>query len=131
MALRCFIVDDSPPFLTAARALLEREGCAVVGVAATIEEALQRVPEAEPDVVLVDVDLGRESGFDLARRFQRETTLDQSRVILISTYTEDDLWELLGGAPAAAFLSKPQLSAAAIRRILDGDTGGPDATLDT
>jgi DNA-binding NarL/FixJ family response regulator len=130
MLLRCFIVDDSPHFLTAAQALLEREGCAVVGVASTTEEALRHVPDADPDVVLVDVDLGSESGFDLARRFQRETTVDQSRVILISTYAEEDLGELLGAAPAAAFLPKSQLSAGAIRRILDEtqDTSGPRRT---
>jgi len=120
MALRCFIVDDSPYFLTAAQALLEREGLAVVGVASTTDEALLRVADADPDVVLVDVDLGsRESGFELARRFQRETTVDQSRVIMISTHAEEDLGELLGAAPAAAFLPKSQLSAGAIRRILD------------
>jgi DNA-binding NarL/FixJ family response regulator len=130
MALRCFIVDDSPPFLTAAQALLESEGLAVVGVASTTEEALRRVADADPDVVLVDVDLGSESGFDLARRFRYEATVDQSRVILISTHAEEDLEELLVAAPAAAFLPKSQLSAGAIRRILDGtqDTSGPRRT---
>jgi DNA-binding NarL/FixJ family response regulator len=121
MVLRCFIVDDSPHFLAAAQALLERDGFAVVGVASTTEEALRRVQDVEPDVVLVDVDLGSESGFDLVRQFQRETTLDQSRVILISTYAEEDLGDLVKAAPAAAFLSKSRLSADAIRRIL-GDT---------
>jgi DNA-binding NarL/FixJ family response regulator len=121
MVLRCFIVDDSPHFLAAAQALLERGGFAVVGVASTTEEALRRVQDVEPDVVLVDVDLGSESGFDLVRRFQRETSLDQSRVILISTYAEEDLGDLVKAAPAAAFLSKSRLSADAIRRIL-GDT---------
>lgn len=126
MALRCFIVDDSPLFLTAAQALLEREGCAVVGVASTTDEALLRVVDADPDVVLVDVDLGSESGFELARRFQRETAVDRSRVILISTHAEEDLGELLGAAPAAAFLPKSELSAGAIQRILDRteDTSG-------
>jgi DNA-binding NarL/FixJ family response regulator len=122
MVLRCFIVDDSPHFLAAAQALLERDGFAVVGVASTTEEALRRVEDIEPDVVLVDVDLGGESGFDLVRRFQRETRLDQSRVILISTYAEEDLGDLVTAAPAAAFLSKSHLSADAIRRII-GDTG--------
>ncbi|TCO39037.1 response regulator receiver domain-containing protein [Kribbella antiqua] len=119
MALRCFIVDDSPHFLAAAQTLLERDGFAVVGVAGSSEEALRRVEDAEPDVVLVDVDLGGESGFDLVRRFERETSLDQSRVILISTYTEEDLGDLVQSAPAAAFLSKSSLSAGAIRGILD------------
>ena len=118
MALRCFIVDDSRPFLAAAQSLLESDGFSVVGVAASAEEALGRVEDAAPDVVLVDVDLGGDSGFELVRRFQRETSLDQSRVILISTYAEEDVAELVKTAPAAAFLSKSQLSAGAIRRIL-------------
>lgn len=127
MALRCFIVDDSSHFLTAARELLEREGCAVVGVASTIDQALRQVEGAEPDVVLVDVNLGTESGFDLARRFDRETSLDRSRVILISTRAEEDVVEPGGQLPAAAFLAKSELSAAAIRRILDGRQGRPGA----
>ncbi len=118
MALRCFIVDDSPHFQAAARNLLERDGLAVVGVASTTDEALRRVEGVDPDVVLVDVDLGDESGFELVRRFQRETSLDRSRVILISTYAEEDLGELVTSAPAAAYLSKSRLSADAIRRIL-------------
>ncbi len=118
MALRCFIVDDSPHFQAAARNLLERDGLAVVGVASTTDEALRRVEGVDPDVVLVDVDLGDESGFELVRRFQRETSLDRSRVILISAYAEEDLGELVTSAPAAAYLSKSRLSADAIRRIL-------------
>ena len=125
MVLRCFIVDDSPQFVDAAQALLEREGVAMVGVASTSEEALRRVEDVKPDVVLIDVDLGDESGFNLARRFQSETSLDPSRVILISTYAEEDLRDLITAAPVAAFLSKSRISARAIHKIL-GDTGAPN-----
>ena len=124
MALRCLIIDDSPHFLEAARALLECEGLAVVGVASTTAEALRRVQDVQPDVALVDVELGNESGFDLARRIRRETSLDPSRVILISTYSDEDLGDLITDAPAAAFLSKSRLSARAIHEILG-------ATVDT
>jgi DNA-binding NarL/FixJ family response regulator len=126
MALRCVIVDDSPLFLDAARGLLEREGIVVVGVASTAADALRRVEDLKPDVVLVDVNLGNESGFDLARRIQSETSLEPSRVILISTHAEDDLADLIAAAPAAAFLSKVHLSADAIRGIL-GDSRDTDA----
>ena len=68
MTLRCVIVDDSPAVLRAASELLERQGIAVVGVAANCEEAVRLMERVEPDVVLVDIDLGPESGFDLARR---------------------------------------------------------------
>ncbi len=104
MALRCLIVDDSPYFLQSARALLEREGTAVVGVASTGAEALRRAEELQPDVTLLDVELGGESGFDLARRLQRETTLKPSSVILISTYAEEDFADLITASPAAGFL---------------------------
>jgi two-component system, NarL family, nitrate/nitrite response regulator NarL len=120
MVLRCLIVDDSPQFLAAARALLEREGIAVVGVASTCEHAKQQIEEVKPDLVLVDVDLGQESGFEVTRRIQSETSVDPSRVILISTYAEDDFADLVMASPVAGFLSKSDLSAHAIREILGG-----------
>jgi DNA-binding NarL/FixJ family response regulator len=129
MPLRCLIVDDSPQFLRAARALLEREGIAVVGVASTGAEALQRAEELQPDVTLVDLDLGDESGFDLARRLEEETTLEPSSVILVSTCAEEDFADLIATSPAAGFLAKSQLSAPAIRELLgvssDGDRPEP------
>jgi CheY-like chemotaxis protein len=85
MRLRCVIVDDSPAVLRAASELLEGEGIAVVGVAATGEEAVRVMEELTPDVMLVDIDLGPESGFELARRLVHTRNGDRSRTILIST----------------------------------------------
>jgi CheY-like chemotaxis protein len=66
-ALGVLIVDDNWLFLETARDCLEREGLGVVGVATTSAEALRRTEELRPEVVLVDVMLGGESGFELAR----------------------------------------------------------------
>jgi CheY-like chemotaxis protein len=129
MTLRCLIVDDSPRFLEAARGHLEREGIAVVSVACTITQALQQAERLRPDVTLVDIDLGGESGLELARRLHREPGSAAPRVILISTYAEDDFAELIAASPAVGFLSKSALSAAAIWELLvrtgDGDRGPP------
>jgi DNA-binding NarL/FixJ family response regulator len=122
MPLRCLIVDDSRCFLHAARCLLERQGVTVVGVASTTAEAVRQVQDLEPDVALVDVQLGNESGLDLARRIHEETSLDPSRVILISARADEDLAPLIADAPAAAFLCKWHLSARAIRDILGVDS---------
>jgi DNA-binding NarL/FixJ family response regulator len=89
--LSCVIVDDNAEFLEAARSLLEREGVKVVGVAATCADALRRVAELRPQVVLVDVDLGGESGFDVTRGIAKAIG---TTVILISTHAEDDFAEL-------------------------------------
>jgi DNA-binding NarL/FixJ family response regulator len=116
--LRCLIVDDTPRFLEAARGLLELQGITVAGVASNSAEALQRVEELRPDVTLVDIDLGDESGFALARRLHRHTRHGPSRVILISTHDEQDYADLIAASPAVGFLSKSALSANAIRDIL-------------
>jgi CheY-like chemotaxis protein len=120
MAFRVLIVDDNSSFLDAARFLLEREGLCVAGVAATAAEALQRSEELEPDVVLVDIMLGGESGFALARRLVEDSGSAGSEVILVSTHEEAEFADLIAESPATGFLSKSELSAEAIRRILDG-----------
>ena len=68
MPLRSLLVDDSPHFLVAASELLERQGVDVVGIASTIEDAARLADALRPDVCLVDIDLGDESGFDYFRR---------------------------------------------------------------
>ncbi len=120
MALSVLIVDDNESFLDAARALLQREGMDVVGVASTTAQALGLAAELRPDVVLVDINLGGESGFALARRLDQDEQ-HASTSILMSTYSEADFEELLAESPAVGFLAKPELSAAAILRILNGD----------
>jgi CheY-like chemotaxis protein len=125
MTLRCLIVDDSPRFLEAARGLLERQGVTVVGVASTSAEALQRTQELRPDVTLVDLDLGGESGLELARRLHRDAGPAAPKVILISTHAEQDYADLIAASPVVGFLPKAALSAGAIGELLarhdDGD----------
>jgi DNA-binding NarL/FixJ family response regulator len=122
--LRCLIVDDSPRFLDAARGLLERQGISVVGVASTSAEALACSAELRPDVTLVDIDLGGESGLELARRLHGG--VGSGPVILISTHAEQDYAELIAASPAVGFLPKTALSAEAIRGLLAGRGDGGD-----
>jgi DNA-binding NarL/FixJ family response regulator len=119
MTLRCLIVDDSPQFLDAARGLLERQGITVVCVASNGAEAMQCVAELDPEVTLLDIDLGGESGLELARRLHSEAGAAGSAVILISTHAEQDYAELIAETPAVGFLAKTAISADAIQELLD------------
>ena len=117
MPLQCLIVDDYQPFLKVARAKLERQGMAVAGVATSGAEALRQARELSPDVALVDISLGAESGFDVARQIGPYV----GTVILISSddhYQDEDYAELIAGSPAVGFLSKATLSADAISRLV-------------
>ena len=114
---RSLIVDDYQPFLQLAQARLERQGMVVVGVATNGAEALRQARELSPDVALVDISLGTESGFDVARQISPYV----GTVILISSddhYEEDGYAELIAGSPAVGFLSKATLSADAISRVV-------------
>lgn len=117
--MRCLIVDDSANFRDAASSMLERAGISVVGVARNSDEALTRYRELQPDVTLVDVDLGAESGFDLAIQLHDAVSPAPS-VILISTHSELDFADMIAASPALGFLPKFALSPGAIRELISG-----------
>jgi two-component system, NarL family, nitrate/nitrite response regulator NarL len=117
MPLQSVIIDDYQPFLKVARAKLERQGMAVVGVATNGAEALRQARKLSPDVALVDISLGVENGFDIAR----EISPYVGSVILISSddrYEDDHYAELIAGSAAVGFLSKAALSADVISRLV-------------
>lgn len=120
MALRCLIIDDNAGFVAVARDLLEREGFAVVGAAANGFEALRQARELRPDVTLLDIDLGGESGFDVVRELVEDAGGAPSNVILISTHAEADYAELIEASPAAGFVAKTDLSSDSILAVLRG-----------
>lgn len=126
MPIRAVIVDDSPEFLRAAGSLLEQEGITVVGSATTGAEALRSAREHHPDVVLVDIGLGDESGFDVAEQLSRAMGR-HPRVVLISAYPEQDLRDLIDASAAIGFVSKSQLSAEKIIEVFDGSDPDRDA----
>jgi len=109
------IVDDSTVYIAAAQALLEREGMRVVGRAGGTAEAVDLCARVRPDVVLVDVALCDESGFDVVRRLSHA---GGPTLILISTRTADVVADLLVAPPAAGFVTKPALSSAVIPALM-------------
>jgi CheY-like chemotaxis protein len=116
--VRCLIVDDNADFVDAARGLLERQGITVVGAASSSAEALRRFTELLPDVTLVDINLGGESGFDLVEQLDRAGSPALSTLILISTHAAQDFAEMIATSPAVGFLSKSALTPCSIRDLV-------------
>jgi DNA-binding NarL/FixJ family response regulator len=125
--MRCLIVDDNGPFLEVASASLARGGLEVIGTATTSKDALRQVELERPDVVLVDVNLGGENGFELARQLVETFPELRTGVVLISTRDEDDYGSLLAASPAAGFVRKTHLTAKAIREVVSArDLSDPE-----
>jgi len=119
MPLSCLLVDDNDAFLETARDLLEREGVQVAGVASNIAGALRQARALRPDVILVDIGLGKESGFELARLLAADGQGGGADVILISAQAATDYTDLIAESPAAGFVPKSELSAHRINQILN------------
>jgi DNA-binding NarL/FixJ family response regulator len=112
------IVDDQAPFRTVARTVVAlAPGFSVVAEAETGEQALDRVDEHHPGLILMDINLPGISGIEATRRI---TSADASTtVILLSTYTQDDLPADARSCGAAAYVHKEDMSPALLRRIWD------------
>lgn len=100
--LRVMIVEDEALVLMQVQWLLEEAGHDVVATAMSAEEAIRRVRETSPDLMLLDLHLaGGSSGIDVAR----SVPTDCDTCIMFMTANANKLDDEMAGA--AAVLSKP------------------------
>jgi DNA-binding NarL/FixJ family response regulator len=102
-ALRVLVVDDHHLFRTGLRELLAAEGFEV-DAAAGGEQALRRVPEFAPDVVLMDIDMPGMSGIEATRRLRE--TAPATAVLMLTVFPDDDLVLQAVRAGASGYLLK-------------------------
>ena len=123
--MRCLLVDDNVAFLHAMRAMLERDGATVVGMASNGDDAETQVRTRRPDVVLVDVRLGYESGFDVAHRIEEQSVVGSRRhaIILVSTQPEDEIADRIAANPSYGFLDKTTVSVEKVRKAIAARLG--------
>ena len=118
MSLRTLIIDDSATFLAAARNVLDGPKFAVVGEATTAPEAVRMLDELVPEIILLDIDLGEESGFAVAERLSERIASVGARLILISSHPEEMFADLIAESPALGFLSKEDLSPHSLAKLV-------------
>ncbi len=89
MSVRVFVVDDTTHVRKMLVQMLELSGFDVVGQAASGEEAVANVAEADPQVVVVDYSMPGINGIDTARTIRAERP-DQA-IILYTAYLDPDV----------------------------------------
>ncbi|MGZ5312055.1 MAG: response regulator [Solirubrobacterales bacterium] len=116
MARTVLIVDDHAGFRASARRVLEAGGYSVIAEAADGSSGVSAAAESRPDLALVDVQLPDFDGFEVTRRLRESG--EPPEVVLISSHERADLGSLVEASGARGFVSKADLSAAALEELL-------------
>lgn len=122
-SINLLIVDDHPLFRQGVRwSLNEEQDIKVIGDAPSAEEGLEFISVSPPDVVLVDINLPKMDGIEMARLVHR--TYPSVGVIVLSMHESDEQAFNALRAGAAAYYSKeihPSQLAQSIRRVARGE----------
>jgi DNA-binding NarL/FixJ family response regulator len=138
MPLTVVVVDDDLDYRHIVRYLLASvsDTMVIVGEAADGEEALAVALRERPDVVITDLVMPRLNGVELTRRLRQELPL--TKVILMSSYTEDAYRLMASDSGADAFVSKQVINSSllpairdAVRRRFSGGSGPLPPSADT
>lgn len=120
--IRVLIAEDQSMVLGALAALLELEtDLEVVGRARDGREALERVPELRPDVVVTDIEMPRMTGLELAAELRRQGA--SARVVILTTFARSGYLRRALDAGVSGYLLKDapaERLAEAIRRVHAG-----------
>ncbi|MBZ3901736.1 response regulator transcription factor [Streptomyces griseiscabiei] len=123
--IRVLLADDQALVRAGFRALLDAQpDIEVAGEAADGEEALRRVRELRPDVVLMDIRMPVLDGLVATRRITGDPDLDRVRVVMLTTFELDEyVFEAIRSG-ASGFLVKdtePEELLRAVRAVVEGD----------
>jgi two-component system, NarL family, response regulator DevR len=120
--LRVFLLDDHEIVRRGVADLLEAESdVSVVGEAATVADALRRIPAARPDVALLDVRLPDGSGIDVCRDIR--SAHPQIRCLILTSYDEDDAIFTAVMAGASGYLLKQIRGSSLVDAVRDVAAG--------
>ncbi|HRZ13906.1 MAG TPA: leucine--tRNA ligase [Candidatus Omnitrophota bacterium] len=106
MAYKLLVVDDEWDIVDSMRSRLTREGFTVT-VASNGEEALRKVKEADPDIILLDLTMPRMNGFEVLREIRSKFTDRWRPVIIISAQTDLAVFKHAYSLEADHYLTKP------------------------
>jgi DNA-binding NarL/FixJ family response regulator len=100
------LVDDQPAIRVGLRTILESAGIDVVGEADDGDQAFDQTQRLRPDVVLMDIRMPGTDGITAARRIREHHELEETRIIVLTTFDADPNVLAALRAGADGFLGK-------------------------
>jgi DNA-binding NarL/FixJ family response regulator len=121
MSLRIALIDDHALFRDGLRGAIQNAGMTVVGEAASAKEALEKIPQLQPDVVVVDVALPDQDGIAVTRELARR---QNRNVLMLTAHNKPHLAQESFDAGAKGFALKSDTTehiVEAIRVVAGGE----------
>lgn len=114
--MRLLVVDDDPAFLAGLQLMLEPWGIAVT----TLEDPLELwtvLPEVQPDLLVLDVEMPQQSGIDLCEAIRNHPDWQVLPILFLTAHREADLIQRMFAAGADDYVTKPIVGPELLTRI--------------
>jgi DNA-binding NarL/FixJ family response regulator len=121
--VKLLIVDDHPVFRRGLREIIEEHpGFRIVGEAGDGESGLRLALERHPDIAIVDIEMPKQSGFDMARALRRMNSM--VKVAFLTMYKDEDIFNTALDLGARAYVLKEDVAddiIGALQKVSQGE----------
>ena len=100
------VVDDSETNLVLLEAILEDDGFDVE-IAYSVKDAESSLQESTPDLILLDLLMPNENGFDLLKKLKSNTEFEQIPIIIVTAFANDENKIIAKDLGAVDIIEKP------------------------
>ncbi|NVF14647.1 response regulator transcription factor [Vreelandella maris] len=114
--VKVLVVDDEPNIVLSLEFLMEQAGFEVV-TAEDGEQALARVNDSQPDLLLLDISLPGISGFDVLERLRSEEATAQLPIIMLTAHGRDVEREKGMALGADDYITKPFSTQSLVEKV--------------
>ncbi len=106
MGKKIFIADDESGFVSTLKSRLEFEGFEVT-TAPDGKSTLERIPEEEPDLILLDIMMPEMNGYQVCRELKEDPDLSSIPILMLTAKSQesDKFWGMEAGTDA--YVTKP------------------------
>ena len=103
--IKLLIVDDHPVFRRGLREIIEDHRCfKITGEASDGESGLRMALDLQPDIAIVDIDLPKQSGFEMTRGLRKVNS--PIKLVFLTMYKDEDVFNTAMNLGARAYVLK-------------------------
>jgi DNA-binding response OmpR family regulator len=118
MSAKILVADDEPNIVVSLEYMMKREGYEVL-VARDGQEALEAIRNARPQLVLLDANMPRMTGFEVCEAVRADAEVRDTRILMLTAKGRETDVARGFGAGADAYITKPFATRDLVAKVRD------------